>query len=249
MAIIRLDTPGGLDTSTRDIVKDILAAPMPVIVYVSPERRPRRVGGRLHHPGRRRRGDGAADQHRLGDPDLDRPRLRRRGAGAEDPQRRRRLHAGAGGDPRPQPRARPRRWSSRRPTSPPTRRSRRTSSTSSPPSERELLQAARRLPRPAGRRRRTCTRAGLAIESHDMPLQLRAAADHRQPDVAFLLLTVGLIGLAIELFSPGADRARDPRADLVRPRPLRHRAAAGHRGGDRCCWSLAVGADRSPRRT
>ena len=34
--IFRLDTPGGLDDSTRDIVKDILAAPMPVVVYVSP---------------------------------------------------------------------------------------------------------------------------------------------------------------------------------------------------------------------
>src|SRR5688572_10086654 len=37
VAIIRLDTPGGLDSSTRDIVKDIVAAPMPVIVYVSPD--------------------------------------------------------------------------------------------------------------------------------------------------------------------------------------------------------------------
>src|SRR2546430_3163879 len=36
VAIIRLDTPGGLDSSLRDIVKDILAAPMPVIVYVTP---------------------------------------------------------------------------------------------------------------------------------------------------------------------------------------------------------------------
>lgn len=36
MVIFRLDTPGGLDDSTRDIVKDILAAPMPVVVYVSP---------------------------------------------------------------------------------------------------------------------------------------------------------------------------------------------------------------------
>ena len=36
VAIIRLDTPGGLVDSLREIVKDILAAPMPVIVYVSP---------------------------------------------------------------------------------------------------------------------------------------------------------------------------------------------------------------------
>ena len=36
IVVFRLDTPGGLDESTRDIVKDILAAPMPVVVYVSP---------------------------------------------------------------------------------------------------------------------------------------------------------------------------------------------------------------------
>lgn len=36
VAIIRMDTPGGLVDSTREIVKDIIDAPMPVIVYVSP---------------------------------------------------------------------------------------------------------------------------------------------------------------------------------------------------------------------
>ncbi|MGD9705701.1 MAG: nodulation protein NfeD [Acidimicrobiia bacterium] len=34
--LIRLDTPGGLDTSMRAIVQDILAAEVPVIVHVSP---------------------------------------------------------------------------------------------------------------------------------------------------------------------------------------------------------------------
>ncbi len=34
--IIQMDTPGGLDTSMRDIVKDIVNAQVPVIVYVSP---------------------------------------------------------------------------------------------------------------------------------------------------------------------------------------------------------------------
>ncbi|MEW6587109.1 MAG: nodulation protein NfeD, partial [Nitrospirota bacterium] len=34
--IIELDTPGGLDTSMRSIVKKIIASEVPVVVYVSP---------------------------------------------------------------------------------------------------------------------------------------------------------------------------------------------------------------------
>ena len=34
--ILRLDTPGGLDTSMRDIVKTLTGAPMPVVTYVAP---------------------------------------------------------------------------------------------------------------------------------------------------------------------------------------------------------------------
>ena len=37
LVIIRLDTPGGLDTSMREIVQDVIEAPMPVVVYVSPD--------------------------------------------------------------------------------------------------------------------------------------------------------------------------------------------------------------------
>nr|WP_240454589.1 nodulation protein NfeD [Caulobacter sp. 17J65-9] len=36
LVIIRLDTPGGLESSTRDIVHDILASPVPVATYVAP---------------------------------------------------------------------------------------------------------------------------------------------------------------------------------------------------------------------
>ena len=34
--VLRMDTPGGLVTATREIIRDIIAAPIPIIVYVAP---------------------------------------------------------------------------------------------------------------------------------------------------------------------------------------------------------------------
>src|SRR5450759_4647861 len=36
LLVLQMDTPGGLDTSMRAIIKDILAAPMPVAAFVAP---------------------------------------------------------------------------------------------------------------------------------------------------------------------------------------------------------------------
>ena len=36
LVVLKLDTPGGLDTSMRQIIKDILASPVPVAAYVAP---------------------------------------------------------------------------------------------------------------------------------------------------------------------------------------------------------------------
>ncbi|HJW51991.1 MAG TPA: nodulation protein NfeD, partial [Burkholderiaceae bacterium] len=36
LLVLKLDTPGGLDVSMRDIIKEILASPIPVATFVYP---------------------------------------------------------------------------------------------------------------------------------------------------------------------------------------------------------------------
>ena len=64
--IVTLRTPGGVLDSTRTIVSRMIAARTPIVVYVGAERGACRVGGLPHHARGRRGGDGARHAHRRG---------------------------------------------------------------------------------------------------------------------------------------------------------------------------------------
>jgi len=203
VAIIRLDTPGGLDSSLRDIVKDILGAPMPVIVYVSPDgARAASAGAYITQAADVAAmapatnigsstpisvGPGSSDNAVLG-------RKIRNDAAAYM-----RALAGAHG---------------RNPDLGEEMVVRATNVTAHEalaanfidfvsPSEQRLLEDVNGF-RIQGPKAQVLDTTGLSIESHDMPFQYDVLQIIVNPTVAYLLLLVGLIGLAIEIFSPGA---------------------------------------------
>jgi membrane-bound serine protease (ClpP class) len=201
VAIIRLDTPGGLDSSLRDIVKDIGDAPMPVIVYVSPN------GARAASAGAyiTEAGDvaamapvtniGSATPISIGPGSNDRVlgRKIRNDAAAYM----RALTAAHG-----------------RNVAVGERMVRSAVNLTAgealragfidiiAPSERALLTKLDGF-RVRGPKAQVLHTADLRISDHDIPLQYEILQILVNPTVAFLLLSVGLIGLAIEIFNPG----------------------------------------------
>jgi membrane-bound serine protease (ClpP class) len=201
LAIIRLDTPGGLDDSTREIVKDITAAPMPVVVYVSPD------GARAGSAGAyiTQAADVAAmaPQTNIGS-----ATPISIGPGSDDEVLGRKITNDAAAYMRTLADAHDR--------NPDLGEQMVTDAVNVTAqealdadfidviaeSEEELLADLDGF-RVAGPKAQTLQTAGLEIESHDMPLRYELLAIVVDPTIAFLLLTVGMIGLAIELFSPG----------------------------------------------
>src|SRR4051812_19676570 len=202
VAIIRLDTPGGLDTSLRDIDQDILAAPMPVIVYVEPNgARAASAGVYITQ---------AADVAAMApETNIGSATPISIGPGSSDEVLGRKIRNDAAAYMRALAATH-----GRNPDLGEEMVIRATNVTASEalranfidfvaPSERELLQAVDGF-RVKGPKAQILHTADLQISSHDMPLQYELLQIIVNPTVAFLLLTAGLIGLAIEIFSPGA---------------------------------------------
>jgi membrane-bound serine protease (ClpP class) len=203
VAIIRLDTPGGLDTSLREMVKEILAAPMPVIVYVSPD------GARAASAGvyiteaadvaamSPQTNIGSATPISIGpggnESDVLGRKIRNDAAAYV-----RALAAAHGRNPQLAERM------VRKATNVTAEEARQAGLIDViATDERSLLDMVNGF-RVEGPKEQTLHTEGLQIERHDMPLQYQLLEIIVNPTVAYLLLLAGMVGLAVELFTGGS---------------------------------------------
>jgi membrane-bound serine protease (ClpP class) len=202
VAIIRIDTPGGLDSSTREMVQDIIDAPMPVIAYVSPD------GARAASAGlfitqaadvaamSPQTNIGSATPISIGPGDTNEVLGRKIENDAAAYVRALAEVHGRNGD-----------LAARMVTDAVNRTAEESEQAGLidvvATNERELLDELEGF-RVQGPKSQTLRTAGLEIETHDMPLQFELLQILVNPTIAYLLLLAGLVGLAVELFSGGS---------------------------------------------
>lgn len=201
LVIVRLDTPGGLDSSLREMVRDIIAAPMPVVVHVSPD------GARAASAGlfvtqaadvaamAPQTNIGSASPISIGGGDIDEVLGRKIENDAAAYVRALAEEHGRNPDLAEEM----------------VREATNVTATEAldaglidvvAASEPELLTELDGF-RVEGPKAQTLDTDGLEVEQRDMPLQYELLQLIVNPNVAYLLILAGVIGLAIELFSPG----------------------------------------------
>ncbi len=201
IAIIRLDTPGGLSDSMRSIIQDMAAAPMPVVVYVSPDNaRAGSAGAYITEAA------DVAAMHPVSNIGSATPIAIGPGGGSSDLDRKIKndaaasMRALAAAHGRNQKLAQLLVTKAKNLTA---REAKRAGLIDLISPDQEALVAQLDGFRVKGPKAQTLHTAGLRIENHDMPLAYELLEILVNPNVAYLLLLIGLVGMAIELFSPG----------------------------------------------
>lgn len=202
LVMLRLDTPGGLDESMREIVKDIIGAPMPVVVFVSPN------GARAASAGlfiteaadvaamAPQTNIGSATPISIGGGSQDRVlgRKVRNDAAAY-------VRALAEGHGRNADLAEQMVRRATNVTASVARRRGLIDLVAT--SEQDLLRKLDGF-RVKGPKRGTLETSGARLERRDLPFKFQVLELLVNPTTAFLLLTLGMIGIGFELFHPGA---------------------------------------------
>ena len=201
LAIIRLDTPGGLSDSMRSIIQDMAAAPMPVLVYVSPDgARAGSAGAYITE---------AADVAAMApETNIGSATPIAIGPGGESSDLARKIKNDAAASMRALAADHGRNpkladelvTKAKNLTAAEAKRAGLIDVVS--PDQEALLKRLDGF-RVEGPKARTLHTSGLEIESHDMPLQYQLLEILVNPNVSYLLILIGLAGLGIELFSPG----------------------------------------------
>ncbi len=224
IAIIRLDTPGGLSDSMRSIIEDMGSAPMPVVVYVYPSNaRAGSAGAYITEAA------DVAAMYPISNIGSATPIAIGPGGGSSDLDRKikndaaasmRALAAAHGRNPKL---AQLLVTEAKNLTAKEAKRAGLIDLIS--PSQEALLHQLDGF-HVKGPKAQTLHTAGLQIENHDMPLQYQLLEILVNPNVSYLLILIGLVGIGDRAVQPRADRARDDRRDLVPARPLRDGAAS-----------------------
>lgn len=224
LVVLRIDTPGGLDSAMRDMIKSVLGSTIPVVGYVAPSgARAASAGTYLMYathvaamaPGTNL---GAATPVQIGAPGLPGPT----GGGSSDQE-----GSSAGDSPQPgtpmerkivndavayiqslaQLRERNAVWAEQA--------VRRGSSLSAEdalekgvidliaPSLRELLQRLQGREVQVGQQTQSIQLEGLAVYEYPMDWRSEFLAVITDPSIAYVLMLVGIYGLIIEFYSPG----------------------------------------------
>ena len=201
LAIIRLDTPGGLSDSMRTIIQDMAAAPMPVVVYVSPN------GARAGSAGAyiTQAGDVAAmaPVTNIGSAT---PIAIGPNGQSQDLSRKIKNDAAAGMRALASAHGRNARLAGLLVTQARNLTAREALKRNLidviAPSQEALLKKLDGF-QVQGPKRQVLNTSGLQISNHGMPFIYQVLEVLVNPNVAYLLILVGILGLIIEAFSPG----------------------------------------------